>query len=124
MWLLDTNALIICHKLSNPKLFKKNYTYTTIFCIIEFPIAAKYKEITVFYPSVTNYRDGLKYAIKLRKNGTPLPVIDILIGTIAVDKNIQLVTEDSHFTLLKNVEPNLSLIAVENYIKDIKKIKT
>ncbi|MHA1378325.1 MAG: hypothetical protein ACTSRG_08075 [Candidatus Helarchaeota archaeon] len=31
MWLLDTNALITCHKLSNPKLFKKNCTYTTIF---------------------------------------------------------------------------------------------
>ncbi|NVM03549.1 MAG: type II toxin-antitoxin system VapC family toxin [Candidatus Helarchaeota archaeon] len=103
MWLLDTNALITCHKFSNMKLIKKKYTFTTIFCIMEFPIAAKYKEILVYYPSAINYREGLKYAIKLRKNGIPIPAIDILIGTIAVDKNIHLVTDDVHFKLFNIV---------------------
>ena len=123
MWLLDTNALIYCRKFLKQKPFKKNYTYTTIFSLIEFPKAINYKEILVYYPNATTYKESLTYALKLRKKGTPIPTIDILIGTIAVEKNICLVTNDSDFEALKAVEPRLIIIIPENYLENIQKIK-
>jgi hypothetical protein len=123
MWLLDTNALIFCHKFLKKKPFKKNYTYTTIFSLIEFPKAVKYGEIIIYYPNAITYKESLKYALKLRKKGTPIPTIDILIGTIAVEKNICLVTNDADFEVLKAVEPRLKIISSENYLENIQKIK-
>ncbi len=121
MWLLDTNALIHCNKL-NPKPFKKDYTYTTIFSVIEYPIASKLKEIYVFYPTSSHYKNGLEYASILRKKGTPIRAVDILIGTIAKIKEMGLVTNDSDFNYLQKVEPKLNLISIEEYVKRFSQI--
>lgn len=122
MWLLDTNALIFCNKLK-PKPFKKKYTYTTILSVIEYPIISKLKEIYIYYPTSVHYKNGLEYASVLRKKGTPLRAIDILIGTIAVNKNLYLVTNDSDFNFLQAVESRLKIIPTENYVERIKEIK-
>ena len=58
---------------------------------------------------LTLTRQGAKrYAqlsVSLRKHGTPIPVIDLLIGTIALLTNSTLITTDkNHFQLLKTVE--------------------
>jgi len=118
MWLLDTNVLIQCNK-SKIKPFKKGNTFTTILSLIEFPIALKYKEISVIYPSSTHYEQGFKNALLLREKGTPIPTVDILIGTITVDKNLILVSDDSHYKHLQEVEPRLKIINSESFFKKI-----
>lgn len=120
MWLLDTNALIRCNKLKT-KPFKKNFTFTTIFSLIEFPVAAKYTEISIINPTSLHYELSLKYALMLRKKGTPIPAIDIIIGAIGVEKNFYIVSEDSDFGYFQDVEPRLKIISLENYIENIQK---
>lgn len=122
MWLLDTNALIHCHKFSEKKLFINNFTFTTIFCLIEFPVAIRYEELSILYPNAKNYKSGLKYALKLREKGIQIPTIDILNGTIAVDRNICLVTDDLHFKSFKSIEPHLKFISSEIYTEKIQEI--
>jgi predicted nucleic acid-binding protein len=118
MWLFDTNVLIKCNKLKM-KPFKEGLTFTTILSLIEFPIASKYDEISVIYPSTIHYEQAFKNAILLREKGTPMPTIDILIGTITVEKNLILVSDDSHFENLQEVEPRLKIINSEAFIKKI-----
>jgi len=118
MWLLDTSVLIQCSR-SKIRPFKKGITFTTILSLIEFPIALKYKEILVIYPLSKHYEQAFKNAILLREKGTPIPTVDILIGTIAVDKNLILVSDDSHFKDLQEVEPRLKIINSEIFIKKI-----
>ena len=120
MWLLDTNALIHCHKISGKKPFKKKVTYTTIFSLIEYPLAATYKELSIFYPNALIFKNGLSYALKLREKGTVIPTIDILNGAIAVDKNMCLVTDDAHFEFFKTIEPNFKYISTQNFLEDSK----
>ena len=116
MWLLDTNVLIQCKKLKKTP-FKEGNTFTTILSLIEFPIAIKYSEISIIFPSSIHYEQAFKYALLLREKGTPIPTIDILIGTISVDKNLILVSDDSHFKYFQEVEPRLKIIDAESFIK-------
>jgi len=118
MWLLDTSVLIECNKLKT-RPFKEGLTFTTIMSLIEFPIASKYDEISVIYPSSIHYEQSFKNAVLLREKGTPIPTIDILIGTITVDKNLILVSNDIHFKSLQKIEPRLKIINSEAYIKNI-----
>ncbi len=119
MWLLDTNALIVCIKKRNKDLFKLNYSYTTIFSLIEYPIAINQVSLTYFYPNFNTYNKSIEYTSKLRKIGTPIPAIDILIGSITLEQNMNLVSNDKHFTLFLNVEPQLQIIDVNDYIQNI-----
>ncbi len=86
MWLLDTNVLIECYKLKT-RPFKEDFTFTTIMSLIEFPIASKYDNISVIYPSSAHYEQSFRNAVLLREIGTPIPTIVILIGTITVTKS-------------------------------------
>lgn len=119
MWLLDTNTLIECNKLKI-RPFEEGITFTTILSLIEFPIASNYEKISVIYPSSIHYEQSFKNAVLLRENGTPIPTIDILIGTITVEKNLILVSNDLHFESLQKVEPRLKIINSESYIKNRK----
>jgi predicted nucleic acid-binding protein len=119
MWMLDTNVLIKCNKLKI-KPFKKGLTFTTILTLIEFPIASNFNEILVIYPSTIHFLQAFKNAILLREKGIPMPTIDILIGTITVEKNLILVSDDSHFEHLQEVEPRLKIINSDAFIKKIK----
>lgn len=123
MWLLDTNALIICIKQRNKDLFKLNYSYTTIFSLIEYPIAINRASLTYFYPNFKTYNKSIEYASKLRKKGTPIPAIDILIGSITLEQNMILVSNDKHFTLFQDVEPQLQIIDINDYIQNILEIE-
>jgi predicted nucleic acid-binding protein len=118
VWLLDTNTLIEFNKFKE-KPFKEGLTFTTILSLIEFPIAAKYEKISIIYPSPIHYEQSFKNAILLREKGTPIPTIAILIGTITVEKNLILVSNDIHFEALQKVEPRLKLINSDTYVKNI-----
>ncbi|MFX1259284.1 MAG: type II toxin-antitoxin system VapC family toxin [Promethearchaeota archaeon] len=58
-------------------------------------------------------KGAVKYAelkIALEKNGTPIPIIDLLIGTIAIVNNYKFITTDkNHFQNLKDVFPNFNV---------------
>jgi predicted nucleic acid-binding protein len=43
--------------------------------------------------------------------GKPIHVFDLLIGTIAIDRGLKLVTpDDGHFGHLKNISPDLDVV--------------
>ncbi len=51
-----------------------------------------------------------KLRIGLEQKGTPIPVIDLLIGTIAIEKQFILITTDQkHFQVLKDVAPQFNV---------------
>jgi predicted nucleic acid-binding protein len=118
MWLLDTNILIQLNKLGI-KQFNKEDIFTTILSLIEYPLGSKHDNITIIFPSIIQYEQAFKNALLLREKGTPIPTIDILIGTITVDKNLILVSDDLHFQYLQEVEPRLKIISSESFIKRI-----
>jgi len=57
--------------------------------------------------------DAKKYAalkIALEKNGTPIPIMDLLIGSIAITNDYKLITTDkNHFQNLKKVSPEFKV---------------
>lgn len=119
MWLLDTNVLIECNKLKI-KSFKEGVTFTTILSLIEFPLASQFEEISVIFPTSLHYELGFKNAVLLREKSTPIPVVDILIGTITVEKNLILVSNDMHYRSLQEVEPRLKVIDSEAFFKNVR----
>jgi len=123
MWLLDTNALIsFAAENQNLKLFKENIIYTTIFYLIEYPVPKNFESMDVLYPSERDYIQSIRYSVKLRRKGTPIPAIDILIGGIAVSRDLYLVTNDRHFEILTRVEPQLKCINYHDFYEDLKKL--
>ena len=57
--------------------------------------------------------EAKKYAelkITLEKNGTPIPIMDLLIGSVAIANNYKLITTDKrHFQNLKDVCPSFKV---------------
>ncbi|MHA1648641.1 MAG: hypothetical protein ACTSYB_00485, partial [Candidatus Helarchaeota archaeon] len=94
----------------------------TILSLIEYPIAAQYKDLTIFFPSPLSFTNSLDYALKLRNQGTPIPIIDILNGAIAVEKKANLVTDDAHFKVLNSIEPSLNVITTADNLIEIQKV--
>jgi len=120
MWLLDTNTLIAClTKSKNGTSFVPEQTFTTILNVIEYPPVANCDDLVVIHPSLDHYTHSLDYAIKLRIKGTPIPAIDLVIGAIAVDRKLCLVTNDAHFDYFREIETTLRVCSVGDYLKDI-----
>lgn len=103
----DTEALI---ELVAKKKAKELKAYTTIFNIIEYPPALLLKGLVVLYPLRKDFERALKIQIRLRKKGTPIPAIDVLIASIALNRGLKVLSRDKHFELIKHVEPELTLV--------------
>lgn len=101
----DTNQLIN-HLKTGKTSFKG---LTTIFNIIEFPKALELKELEVIYPTIDDYNESLRISTALVKKCKPLPIIDILIATICIRRDLALCTEDQHFTNMKSVRNDFKL---------------
>ena len=119
MWLLDTNILIHFNKLGITQ-FEKEDIFTTILSLIEYPLGSKFNNVKIIFPSTIHYEPAFKNALLLREKGTPIPTIDILIGTITVEKNLILVSDDLHFQFLQEVEPRLKMISSELFEKKMR----
>ena len=100
------------------KPLKEGFSFATIFSIIEFPSAFSYTNLSVIYPSYEHYEKAFANDVLLRERGIPIPAIDILIGTIAIDKNLILVSDDSHFNFIKKMNSDLKLINSVNYLEE------
>lgn len=106
--LYDTSKLI--------DAYKKNENikgYTTIFNLIEFPKALELN-LTVLYPSKSDYNLALKISTELLKIGKPIPAVDIIISAIAVNNSLKLITKDKHFLFVKEVIKDFDII-IEDY---------
>ena len=107
--LYDTNMLIDYLK-SGKKILTG---YTTIFNVVEYPRALYLKGLRVLYPTNEEYRKAIELSIKLRSKGTPVPAIDILIASIALNRGLKIYTKDEHFKYIKNVEEALEIVIVK-----------
>ena len=101
----DTNELIDAAKKSKFDL----KGFTTIFCLLEFPKALEFEELTVIYPNLEDYQESIEISIALLQKGNPLPAVDILIAAICIKRNLTLSTKDNHFEGIKSVRNNFSL---------------
>jgi predicted nucleic acid-binding protein len=68
--------------------------YTTIFNIIEFPKALELN-LTVLYPSKSDYSLALKISTELLKIGKPIPAVDVIISAIAINNGMRVITKGS-----------------------------
>jgi predicted nucleic acid-binding protein len=119
MWLLDTNSLIIWKKTKNNFSPSSNSIFTSIFNIIEHPPALAFKFLTIIYPTQLTYEKCVIYTSKLRSNGTPMHAIDLLIGTLAIEHQLALVTNDNDFNAFNKIETELELITWEDFVKTL-----
>ena len=123
MWLLDTNSLITWKKTNTniPSLMES--IYTSIFNIIEFPPAITIKSLIILHPTQQTYENGLIYASKMRDNGTPMHAIDLLIGALALEHQLSLVTNNGDFNAFNEIEPQLGLISWESFVMVLNKVQ-
>ncbi|MHA1616582.1 MAG: type II toxin-antitoxin system VapC family toxin [Candidatus Njordarchaeales archaeon] len=103
--LYDTSVLIDLWS-SN---IRRLEAYTTIFNIIEFPKALLIKNLVVLYPTREDFDAAILIAKDLLKIGKPVGAIDIVIASIALRKNLAIVTSDSDFKYIKKVRPDLKI---------------
>lgn len=80
---------------------------TTIFSAVEYPRGVK--GCDVILPTLIDYCRAIEISRILYQKGTPVPATDILIASIALNRNLILVTKDKHFEKI----PELKLEFVE-----------
>ncbi len=98
--ILDTNLLI-----------EGARGLTTIFSLIEFPPACTACEVIV--PNHEDYKRALELGVLLRKAGTPVAAVDILIASTALNRNLTIATKDKDFLQIKRIEGKLMLELVK-----------
>jgi predicted nucleic acid-binding protein len=62
--------------------------------------------------------------LKLREAGTPIPAIDIFIWLVAAERNMQVVSDDSHFEIFKKLDPRIILVNFDECMKQILETET
>lgn len=82
---------------------------TSILNVIEYPSILDLKErLLIVYPMKGDYELALinlrKTLINLRKIGELVNVVDIILSSIAINRNMIVVTNDIDFELIRKVE--------------------
>ena len=93
---LDTNILIPGER-----------GLTTIINILEYPPALD--KCHAIIPERQDFEMALNIAIMLRDAGNPIPVSDIVISSICINRDLTLKTTDSHFNAVKSIFPSFKL---------------
>lgn len=117
MHLLDTNALIAVYKTKNKKK-KTEKLFTTVLNVIEFPIASQNDKLTILFASPESYLKAIEYSSLLRSVGTPIAAIDIMIGVLALEHDLTVVTDNKDFSLLSKIAPKLHTMNVSAFFED------
>ena len=87
--------------------------YVSILTIIEYPPSLSYAS-KILYPEKKDYHLAIKWQTLLRRKGSPIPVVDLVIATQAYNRNLALVTRDKHFeTLKREAATGLKLVLEE-----------
>ena len=103
--LYDTSVLILYWR----KGIRRIDGYTTILNVIEFSKALLFKNLTVLYPTNRELENSIKIAQKLLKIGKPVGSIDIVLASVALGRDLVLVTVDRDFERIKEVIPELHI---------------
>ncbi len=80
----------------------------TIFSVIEYPPSGK-KEFDVLFPESMDYVKAIEIADALKKNGTPIGAMDIIISAMCMNRSSELLTKDSDFKNIKDVYPEFKV---------------
>ena len=94
MPVLDTSVLI--DKIKRNEEIHENITEISV---LEYPPILKYQKFygRIYYLKRLDLNLALKIQIKLRKAGTPKPLPDVLIASICINRNEELITKDKDF---------------------------
>ncbi len=83
--------------------------YVSALTVVEYPPVLRFVD-EVLYPRKKDYLLATKWQTELRRIGTPLPAVDLVIAAQAYNEDLVLVTLDKHFKLLKQlVAPGLEI---------------
>lgn len=80
---------------------------TTIFSTIEYPPA--FDKCDILWPNKKDFKLAFKISMKLRKIGKPVGAIDIIVASMCINRNLQLLTKDKDFQSIRAVEPRFKL---------------
>ncbi len=80
----------------------------SVLTVVEYPPATT-RALRILYPSKQDCATAIRWQVALRKRGTPLPAVDLIIAATAFNNGLTLVTLDKHFRLLKEVEPRIEI---------------
>ncbi len=80
----------------------------TVFTLIEHPYSAK-QGVSVIYPSKADYLKAIEVSDKLYHEGTPVGAVDVLIASIALNRDLSVVTQDKDFEKINAVERKLKI---------------
>ena len=81
---------------------------TTIFNLIEYPKALE-RELEILWPKKEDFYKSIEIMNKLLKEGKPVPVIDVLIASMCINRGLKLLTRDKHFRWIKEIEPHFKV---------------
>jgi hypothetical protein len=65
--------------------------------------------LIIIYPTRSDYELAIKIMAKLRKIGEPVNVVDIILSSIAINRDMIIVTNDNNFESIKKVEERLKV---------------
>ncbi|RLI76365.1 DNA-binding protein [Archaeoglobales archaeon] len=94
MPVLDTNVLI--DKIRRSEKINENITEITV---LEYPPILKYSKFygRIYYLKRTDLNLALKIQTNLRKIGAQKPIPDLLIASICINRDEELITKDEDF---------------------------
>jgi len=107
--LYDTSALISACKRGSKGL----RGYTTALNVVEYPPSLALGGLRVIYPTREDYEVAIRLQIRLRRIGRAVGAIDLLVASVAVRRNLEVVTSDRDFEAIAEVEPRLRLKLIE-----------
>ena len=110
MTILDT--CIVMGRIREKAEIREDITVVTM---VEFPPVLKYSKFSgrVIYPVQRDYETAYKLQENLRKIGRPKPFSDLLIASICLNREEELVTSDEDFRDISQVS-RLKLKLIEN----------
>jgi predicted nucleic acid-binding protein len=94
---LDTNILM-----------REKTGLTTILNVIEYPRILK-EDIQVLWPSREDFILSIELMESLLDVGKPVPAIDIIIASMCINRNLRLISKDSHFVYIKKIDHRLKV---------------
>ena len=80
--------------------------FVSALTVVEYPPALLYIE-KIIYPTKDDYALAIKWQQELRRKGTPLPAVDLIIAATAYNRSLIIVTRDRHFETLKSVQGDI-----------------
>ncbi|WP_394343841.1 hypothetical protein [Thermococcus aciditolerans] len=63
-------------------------------------------------PSLEDYLLAIKISQAMVKRGTPVPAVDAVVASVAINRELTLVTRDKHFEWIKEEFRELNLHSV------------